>query len=132
GAAGAAAILLLLSLGGLLVWWLVYGQADGKKPDGKQPGPAAGPAAVQPAPQVGKQPARGELPDLQRIQGKWRFAVARPNGQNNQPQAMKDMWVVIDGDQWRWTGPQGAFTTKMILRPNKNPKEIDITMPDGK
>ena len=112
----AAAVALLLGLalvGG--VWWFHSGQTPETGATDQQPA-----RPVQPLPLLPK-----VVPDIERLQGNWRFAQVHFNGQPGQ--VPKDWRVVIRGDQLSWEGAGGALATKLALRPDKNPKELDIT-----
>jgi uncharacterized protein (TIGR03067 family) len=68
--------------------------------------------------------------DLGRFQGEWRLAV--PDlGRDNKPVArvVQGVTVRVTGDRWVYTA-DGKETQRytMVLRPEANPKEIDLVM----
>src|SRR5207247_7114559 len=84
-----AAVGLVLLLGAIagLLWWLMSGEPAGKAPEGEQRAPGA--AAV---------PAPRQVPDIEKLQGQWRFAKARGQG-GDVAQAMANMRVEIEGNE---------------------------------
>jgi uncharacterized protein (TIGR03067 family) len=74
--------------------------------------------------------ARGPRDDLGRFQGEWQVAVPAM-GRDNRPAAriVPGVSVRVTGDRWSYTADgRPAQRYAMTLRPDADPKEIDLVM----
>ena|SRR5688572_8833076 len=77
-----------------------------------------------------QQPARPTMKDIDRIQGEWVLISGERHGQPFASETIKDVTLTFDGDVLKTAKAGGVTEATFTLRPETNPKGIDLDM-DG-
>jgi uncharacterized protein (TIGR03067 family) len=77
----------------------------------------------------GAKPADDTDKDLEKMQGTWHAVAGEFKGTASEPDALKKFKLVVKKDSYTVTvSGENHVSAKLVLRPGKDPKEIDVVL----